>query len=367
MNQSSLDYVTSLYGGYWNCDFQDSCYMTNSYFPPDDFIDLLASNLRTLIQAYPSTNRQISSLVGALIGVEGQKVVVGNGASELISAITGSLIKNVAIPMPAFEEYPNRAQVLGKQVSPFMLSGDFHLDVAEFVAHVQNSGANSAIIVNPNNPTGTVLTRDEITALVRSLSHLDLVLIDESFIEFSQVSPNPSIVDLVDTYPNLMIIKSMSKNYGVPGLRLGYIVSGNAAHIERIRQSVSIWSINSIAQSFLENLDRYQTQFLESCEHVVAATQKLFHDLEAIPGVTPYPTEGNYVLCQLDTNMNGTHVATMLLDQFGVLISDRSNKGGLGPNFIRIASRTEKENERLITALGTICSSMGTVSTAKAE
>lgn len=357
MNRNSLDYVTSLYGGYWNHDFQDSCYMTNSYFPPDDFIDLLSSKLRTLIQSYPSTNRQISSVLGAVIGVERQKIVVGNGASELIAAITGLLIKNVAIPMPVFEEYPNRARLLGKRVSPFMLSGDFRLDTHDFVSHVRASGANSAIIVNPNNPTGTILTRDAIASLVGALSQLDLVLVDESFIEFSRVSPNPSIVDLVDDYPNLMIIKSMSKNYGIPGLRLGYIVSGNSSHIEQIRQNIAIWSINSIAQGFLENLSRYQSQFLASCERVVASTQKLFHDLEAIPGVTPYPTEGNFILCALGLGMTGTQVATTLLEKFGILISDRSNKGGLGPNFIRIASRTEKENECLVTALDAICAS----------
>ncbi len=367
MNQNSLEYVTSLYGGYWNFDFQDSCYMTNSYFPPEEFIELLSSQLKTLIHSYPSTNRQISSILGEVIGVDGRKVVVGNGASELIAAITDSLIKNVAIPMPAFEEYPNRARILGKTVSPYMLSGDFHLDVSDFVSHVQTSGANSAIIVNPNNPTGTILTRSEITELVNRLSHLDLVLIDESFIEFSRVSPNPSISDLVDTHPNLMIIKSISKNYGVPGLRLGYIISANDAHVSQIRQGIAIWSINSIAQCFLENLGQYQAQFLKACDHVVASTQKLFSDLEAIEGVTPYPTEGNFILCELDGSMTGTEVSTMLLDQFGILISDRTNKGGLGPHFIRIASRTEEENERLTSALDTICSSRGTVSTARAE
>jgi histidinol-phosphate/aromatic aminotransferase/cobyric acid decarboxylase-like protein len=99
----------------------------------------------------------------------------------------------------------------------------------------------------------------------------------------------------------------------------------------------------------------------------VVSTQKLFRDLDAIEGVTPYPTEGNFVLCELDESMTGTEVSTMLLDQFGILISDRTNKGGLGPHFIRIASRTEEENKRLTSALDTIYSSRGTVSTARAE
>ena len=367
MNRNSFDYVSSLHGGYWNLDLQDSCYMTNSYFPPDGFIDLLSSNLRMLIQAYPSTNRQISSVLGRLIGVAEEKIVVGNGASELIAAIAGLLIKNVAIPMPTFEEYPNRVRFFEKRISPFMLSGDFRLDTHEFVSHVRASGANSAIIVNPNNPTGAIVTRDDIAELVDRLSHLDLVLVDESFIEFSRVSPNPSIVDLVDDYPNLMIIKSMSKNYGIPGLRLGYIVSGNSSHIEQIRQSVAIWSINSIAQGFLENLSRYQSQFVGSCERVVASTQKLFCDLAAIQGVTPYPTEGNFILCELGSGMTGTQTATMLLEQSGILISDRSNKGGLGPNFIRVASRTEEENERLATALDAVCASRKILSAARAD
>lgn len=354
MDKNALESVTGLYGGYWNFDFQDSCYMTNSYFPPDDFIELLSSNLRTLIQAYPSTNKHISATLGEVLGIDASKIVVGNGASELIAAISSTLVTNVAMPMPTFEEYPNRAKLLGKQVSPFSLTGDFHLDIGKFVSHVNASGANSVVIVNPNNPTGTISTRDEMIALVSKLSHLDLVLVDESFIEFSRVQPDPSIVDLVDEYPNLMIMKSMSKNYGVPGLRLGYIVSGNSSHVEQLRQGVSIWSINSIAQAFLENLGKYQPQFLESCKRVVASTQKLFHDLEGIPGVTPYPTQGNYVLCELSASMTGHQAGTLLLEQHGILISDRGNKSGLGPNFIRIASRTEEENQRVVTALRAI-------------
>jgi len=354
MDTNSLESVTSLYGGYWNFDFQDSCYMTNSYFPPDEFIDLLVSNLRTLIQAYPSTNKQISSVLGEVIGIDGSKIVVGNGASELIAAVSTTLFTNVAMPVPTFEEYPNRAKLLGKQVSPYTLTGDFHLDTQKFVSHVQASGANSVMIVNPNNPTGTITTRDEMVDLLNKLSHLDLVLIDESFIEFSRVQPNPSVGDLIDEYPNLMIMKSMSKNYGVPGLRLGYIVSGNPSHVQKLREAVSIWSINSIGQAFLENLSKFQPQFLQSCEHVIASTQKLFQDLESIPDVTPYPTQGNYILCELGAGVTGHQAGTILLQQHGILISDRGNRSGMGPNFIRIASRTEEENERVVAALRTI-------------
>ena len=330
--------------------------MTNSYFPPDEFIQLLSSNLRTLIQAYPSTNRWISSVLGKVIGVEASNIVVANGASELISSISGTLINNMAIPVPTFEEYTNRVKALDKQISPFLLTGDFHLDTQEFISHIHASGANSVVIVNPNNPTGTLTQRDEMVDLISKLSYLDLVLVDESFIEFSQAVPNPSVVDLVDKYPNLMIIKSMSKNYGVPGLRLGYIVSGNTLHVEQLRQSIPIWSINSIAQAFLENLGQYQAEFFVSCQHVIASTQTLFHDLERIIEVKPYPTEGNYILCELGAEMTGHQVGTMLLQEYGILISDRGNKSGLASNFIRIASRTDEENSRVAAALKNICS-----------
>ena len=163
--------------------------------------------------------------------------------------------------------------------------------------------------------------------LIGKLSHLDLVLVDESFIEFSQTVPNPSVVDLVDKYPNLMIIKSMSKNYGVPGLRLGYIVSGNKSQVEQLRKNIPIWSINSIAQAFLENLGKYQTEFLASCQQVIASTQTLYRDLERISGVKPYPTEGNYILCELGANITGHQAGTMLLQKYRILISHRRNKG----------------------------------------
>ena len=216
--------------------------------------------------------------------------------------------------------------------------------------------------INPNQPSGTSIDSEWILTLADTCANITFI-VDESFIEFSQTVPNPSVVDLVDKYPNLMIIKSMSKNYGVPGLRLGYIVSGNKLQVERLRKNIPIWSINSIAQAFLENLSKYQTEFLASCQQVIASTQTLYRDLERISGVKPYPTEGNYILCELGANITGHQAGTTLLQKYGILISDRGNKGGLTQHFIRIASRTDNENSRVTAALKDIYSSKQTTRT----
>jgi len=344
--------VSSLYGGFWNFDIQDFCYMTNRYFPPQEFLDSLSANLARLLGSYPSTNRHLSSLTAEPLGLSQNELVVGNGASELISAITSLRVKHLAIPIPTFDEYRNRAQTQGKQVTSYPMGLDFTLDADGFIAHAHESGANAVVLVQPNNPAGTLVARDDVVRMLRAFDDLDMVLIDESFLYFA--GPNYrklSVADLIHEFPNLVIVNSMSKAYGVPGLRLGYAVSGDKQFIARLRAEVPIWSINSLAQFFLENMGEYESQFAESCAQVSAATQTFYLGLQSVPWMEPYPTHGNYILCRTSPGLTGTGVTERLFDEFGVLVNDCSGKGGLDSRFFRIASRTTAENEELVRTL----------------
>ena len=135
MNQPDVRYVSSLYGGFWNFETKDFCYMTNPYFPPQEFIDALGSRLRQLVKSYPSTNWYISSLAAKPLGLTHEELVIANGASELISAISEEFVEHLSVPIPTFDEFVNRAVAQGKQVSPYQLTGDFELDVDDFVRH----------------------------------------------------------------------------------------------------------------------------------------------------------------------------------------------------------------------------------------
>ena len=349
---SDVRAVSSLYGGFWNFEIQDFCYMTNRYFPPEEFFELLSSSLPTLVKSYPSTNRYLSSLVADPLGMTHEELVVGNGASELISVITSLRVEHLAVPIPTFDEYRNRAEVQGKHVSAYAMEADFSLDVEGFITHVREARANSVVIVRPNNPAGTLVSKEEVVQLLQAFGDLDLVLVDESFLYFA--GPHYldlSVVGLIHEFPNLVVVNSMSKAYGVPGLRLGYAASGNTQFIAKLRAELPIWSINSLAQFFLEALGGYGSQFADSCAQVRRATQTLYQGLQSVPFLEPYPTRGNYVLCRTSSNLTGSGITARLFDEFGVLVNDCSGKRGLDSRSFRIASRTTEENEALVRIL----------------
>ena len=352
---SGVKAVSSMYGGFWNFDVQDFCYMTNRYFPPEEFLGALSSSLGTLVDSYPSTNRHLSSLVAEPLGMTPDQLVVGNGASELISVITSLRVEHLAIPVPAFDEYPNRAEVQGKRVSPYAMGPDFELDVDGFIAHVRETGANAVVIGRPNNPAGTLVSREDTVRMLEAFRSLELVIVDESFLYFAGPDyAGLSVVGLIDDFPALVVVNSMSKAYGVPGLRLGYAVSGDVAFIERLRAGLPIWSINSLAQFFLERFGDYGSRFADSCAAVRRATQALYRGLEGVPFLEPYPTHGNYVLCRTSSDLTGSEVTARLFDDFKVLVNDCSGKRGLDARFFRIASRTAEDNEELVRILQAI-------------
>ena len=348
---SQVEYVSSLYGGFWDLDVKDFCYMTNPYFPPEEFLVDMSARLQDLIKAYPSTNWHISSILAESLGLTQQELIVANGASELISAITSRFVENLAVPVPTFNEYINRAETLGRRVSPFTTSGDFELDPEAFIQHVQSTEANSALLIQPNNPTGTFISKENMRYLLESMRGLDLVMIDESFIEFVNSEPDPSALDLIFEYPNLIILKSLSKNYGIPGLRLGYAVSGDQERAAALRKDLPIWNINSLAQFFLSKMPDYQEQFDRSCEILKSATQQLYKGLIGVPYLHPYPTQGNFVLCRIIYGFNASELTEHLFNRHRILVNNCGGKEGLEDSFIRIACRTEEENSELLRAL----------------
>ena len=351
MENQELSFLSSLYGGYWNQEVTDFRYMTNAYFPPQRWFDSLEARLRELVKAYPSTNWYLSSVLAESMGLSHREVVVGNGASELISAITSRFVNNLAVPVPTFDEYTNRARTQGKQVSPLSLNQRFELDIDAFIRHVKSSNADSALFIRPNNPTGTYMSKAELTHFLDAIPDLNLVLVDESFIEFADAEASPSALDLIFEYPNIMIVKSLSKNYGIPGLRLGYVATGDTDRLSALRADLPIWNINSLAQFFLEELKEYRWEYIESCVSVRDATQALYKELGTVPYLYPYPTHGNFVLCRVLDGRTAEEVTAGLFERSRVLINNCGSKHGLDDRFVRVACRTREENSKLVEAL----------------
>lgn len=351
MNNPDNKYISSLYGGFWNFDIMDFCYMTNQYFPPENFIDSMGENLTTLVKSYPSTNWYLSSLAAKSLSLSHEDLVVANGASELISVIIDKYVEKLAVPIPTFAEFINRSATQGKSVGTYELSGDFHLPIDDFISYVKDTKANAVLIINPNNPTGTLIPEQSMMTLLTELGHLDLVLIDESFIDFSSQYPIPSMINNLTKFPNVILLKSLSKSYGIPGLRLGYAISSNRDRIKEIRNNLPIWSLNSLAQYFLEKIGDYTREFTESCEKVVASTDFLYTRLQNIPYLQPYPTNGNFILVRAEHMYSAQELTSALFQNFNILVKDLSNTTGLDHRFFRIASRTKEQNGVLIEAL----------------
>ncbi len=351
MEHDDVSFLSSLYGGYWNYEIHDFCYMTNHYFPPEGLLEDMRGRLVELVKAYPSTNWYLSSLLAEPLGLSHRDLVVGNGGSELISAITQRFVENLAVPVPSFDEFINRARIQGKVVSPFPMTARFKLDIDGFIQHVRSTGANSALLIRPNNPSGDYVSKAEVTHFLNSMRTLDLILVDESFIEFVDAEDSPSVLDLMFEYPNLMILKSLSKNYGIPGLRLGYAASGNANRIASLREDLPIWNINSLAQFFLEEVGAYHEEFMDSCRRVRAATRRLYKGLEEVPYLYPYPTQGNFVLCWILYGFTAQELTDALFERSRTLVNSCSAKNGLDDRFVRIACRTEEENDWLVEIL----------------
>ncbi len=351
MHTQEVDQLSSLYGGFWNHDVLDFCYMTNRYFPPTKFIEDLQERLPELLGSYPSTNSHLSSLLAEQLGLKQNEVVVGNGASELINAVLSRYVNRLAVPIPTFEEFINRALILGREVFPFQSSDGFDLNVDEFIGHINETNSDSALLIRPNNPTGTYMLRADLIYFLNRMRHLNLVLVDESFLDFTDAEPDTSALDLLQDYPNLLVLKSLSKNCGIPGIRLGYAATGNVERLEELRKDVPIWSINSLAQFFLQEMGKYRDQYTESCGKVREATRNLVQGLAGVPYLSPFPTHGNFVLCEILHGFTGEELAARLFGDSRILVNNCGSKLGLDGNFIRVACRTDEDNNRLVEAL----------------
>jgi histidinol-phosphate/aromatic aminotransferase/cobyric acid decarboxylase-like protein len=321
-------------------------------------VDDMQARLPELIGNYPSTNWYLSSLLAAQVGLTHNELVVGNGASELIDVIISRFVRRLAVPIPTFDEFVNRAKILDKEVFPFTLPKGFDLDIDSFIEHTKSTGSDSALLIRPNNPTGNYLSKSDLVYFLDHMRALNLVLVDESFLEFVDAEPDPSALNLINEYPNLLVLKSLSKNYGIPGIRIGYAATGNAGRLAALREDLPIWSINSFAQYFLEEMGDYLEEYAESCRKVREAARNLVQGLSEVPYLSPYPTQGNFVLCEILHGVTGQTVTERLFEDSRMLVNDCGSKNGLDGNFIRIACRTEEDNNHLVEALKRIAKSI---------
>ena len=215
-------------------------------------------------------------------------------------------------------------------------------------AHERRAGA--LAICNPNNPTGAFFSRDEVLHLLNQTRHMDIVVIDESFIDFVSEEEIPTVANAVSSYHNVIVIKSLGKNLGLHGLRCGYAIACEKLASE-LRCMLPPWNINALAEEFIRILATCPDQYEESRRKVVRDSKAFKNRLSQIDGLTTYPTNANFVYCRLDDRMSGTHLRNVLLKEFGCFVRECGSKIGSDSQFLRIATRPEDEQRFLIQAL----------------
>lgn len=351
--EEKYEYLQKQHGGYYRHNFTDHAYLYNLYFPPKQVFTHLKDNIQDLVLNYPMAQDALAELIGNLIEQPTDRIVVGNGAAEIIKILSGHLAKKIIIPVPSFNEYANAAPE-GNAVEFPLEFPSFQLDVDKFAAEAINVGADMAVVVTPNNPTSILVPKADLIRLAQKLEkHNCMLIIDESFLDFSDNKEKISLEQDIDKYPNMAILKSMSKAYGICGLRIGYLLSANLEFVATVRKGIHIWNINGFAEEFLRILPQYKKDFDASCEKVKTDRDAFYKMLCSIEGMTVFKPDANYIFCRLpDTALSGPEVTKRLFVEYNIYIKDSVGKTQPDADrYIRIASRTNEENSKLIEAL----------------
>jgi histidinol-phosphate/aromatic aminotransferase/cobyric acid decarboxylase-like protein/NDP-sugar pyrophosphorylase family protein len=351
--------ISGEHGGYWRYDFVDHAYLYNLYFPPEPVFAHFRNNLHDLVLNYPVAQNSLARMLSTLTNQPAERIVVANGASELIKIIASLVTERLIVPVPSFNEY-EEALPEGQLVRFALGPPSFNLDVDAFAEEAARCEASIAVVVTPNNPTSLSVARSDLCRLAEELGKQNCtLLVDESFVDFSQEYEQASLSNELDTYPNLVILKSMSKAFGIGGLRLGYLLTADKELAESVRSNVPIWNINGLAEAFLRVAPRYRREFAKSCVKVRIDRDDLYQRLNAVPGMIVYEPDANFVFCRLpDAAPSGPEVARALFVENNILIKHCAGKSMPDADrYLRIASRTVAENCTLAEALRAVIDS----------
>lgn len=350
--QERYEYISGQHGGFWRDDSIDHNYLYNLYFPPEDFFSHCRDNLHQLILNYPVGQNELAALAGILIQQPPERIVVGNGAAEIIKIIAGGNRK-IIVPVPSFNEYINAAPE-GSVIEFPLLAPSFQLNIDAFANEAIRTKASIAVVVSPNNPTSLLVPKAELIRLLNILDgHNCMLIVDESFIDFAE---NESLESDIENFQNLAIIKSMSKAYGICGIRIGYLLTANIEFHAQVRNGLHIWNINGFAEEFLRCAPDYKQQFKDSCDKVRKDRNEFYKLLSKITGLKVYKPDANYIFCRLpDSGPSAPVVTKRLFIEHNIYIKHCQGKTlPESDRYVRIASRTKQENLELTQALRTV-------------
>lgn len=343
------------YGGYWRFpSLLDYCYLVNPFFPPKRMIDEIKANFEVLLREYPSGQLVNSLLAGKYFGIRQEFVVVGNGAAELIKSFAESHADNrIGVIYPTFDEYPNRFPKA--EIVPFISTKpDFRYTADDLMEHFADKDIDLLVLINPDNPSGNFIPVADVIRLAQWCADRGIELLaDESFVDFTEGFEHNSLLsnEVLTALPKLSVMKSISKSYGVPGLRLGIFATADTDVIARMKKDVAIWNINSFGEFYMQIYGKYEEDYVKACHKFIAERDRLYGLLQTIPYLHVMPSQANYFLCEVTDRFTSGELTGILMSH-DVLISNCGRKRNMeGRNLIRLAVRSKEDNDRLISIL----------------
>lgn len=352
--EEKLEKMQKRFGGYWRYPkLIDFCYLVNPYFPNKKLVSEMQTNFERLLGEYPS-GMGVNSLIAAKIfGLHASQVIVGNGAAELIKSLMERFTGRLGMAFPTFQEYPNRKAE--KDVVPYFVTNDeFRYTAKDLMDFYEDKDIEVLTLINPDNPSGNYIRREDVLKLSEWCEKKNIrFVVDESFVDFVDEEETTTLLDaeILKANPNLIVVKSISKSYGVPGLRLGVLASSDEELIAEMKKDVAIWNINSFAEFYLQIYEKYAKDYAKAIEKFKQTRAAYIKDLQALSGLRVLLTQANYVLCEVTSGVTSRKLAEDLLEE-NILIKDLSTKKGFdGKNYIRLAVRDEKDNAILVEAL----------------
>ncbi len=343
------------YGGHWRFPkMLDYCYLVNPYFPTRRMKDELRSSFDTLLTEYPSGMYVNSLLAGKYFGVRQDYMVVGNGAAELIKSLMEQCQGKMGVVYPTFEEYPNRLEK--DAIVSYIPDGeDLQYDEQDLMTFFADKDIQHLLLINPDNPSGNFIPMEGLLRLLKWAKERGIQLIvDESFVDFSDDFEHNTLLrnDILEDNPHLAVMKSISKSYGVPGLRLGVLASADVELIRRIRKDISIWNINSFAEFYMQIFGKYEKEYKQACHQFIAERRRFEALLKEIPYIRLIPTQANFFCLEVIEKYSSAELTKLLLERYNIMVKDCNSKTSLkGRNYIRISVRDEQDNDALIAAL----------------
>ena len=342
------------YGGFWRFPkMLDYCYLVNPYFNRSRIIDEMEAFFKTLIAEYPSGMKVNTLIASQCWGVKEEYIIPGNGAAELIKALMELLPGTLGITRPTFEEYPNRRNK--EELITFIpKNSDYRYTVKDLMDFFGKNHADNILLINPDNPSGNFIPIDDVIAFAAWCQQQGIrLIVDESFVDFSVGYENNSLLcdTILEAYPQLIVIKSISKSYGVPGIRLGILCSADTAIITKMKKMVSIWNINSFAEYFMQIFTKYEKDYKRACEKFITEREDFEKKLKEISFLRVMPSQAIYFLCEILPPKSANQLVLTMLKKYNILVRNCSNKQGFdGKQYMRIAVRSHEDNSKLITA-----------------